>query len=225
MWIFGSLVSGCRQKVKTSWFCSCLLAAGQKWAGREEGMAQILLSSPSPCSSGVAFYSDRPSSPKQTRGIRKSIFLSPFLTRFPFSPLLPRSWLSVGEHKPDLGKQGISVLDSASVSGLLSLYPPKSVLACLWFVYSNSEFMICLVFLYLFAWFFFMHQVVFCGTNGEYVEVFNVALFLCNVYEQNLCIIQDTKLCWHLSKQILKKQCNNYFKWFSCKFVWRNTHI
>ncbi|KAI4827375.1 hypothetical protein KUCAC02_030774, partial [Chaenocephalus aceratus] len=27
---------------------------GQKWAGREEGMAQNLLSSPSPCSSGVA---------------------------------------------------------------------------------------------------------------------------------------------------------------------------
>lgn len=34
--------------------CLSLLAAGQKWAGRKEGMAQKLLSSPSPCSSGVA---------------------------------------------------------------------------------------------------------------------------------------------------------------------------
>lgn len=41
--------------------CFSLLAAGQKWAGREEGMAQKLLSSPSPCSSGVArWYTTQP---------------------------------------------------------------------------------------------------------------------------------------------------------------------
>lgn len=36
--------------------CLSFLARGQKWAGREEGMAQKLLSSPSPCSSGVSCW-------------------------------------------------------------------------------------------------------------------------------------------------------------------------
>lgn len=60
--------------------CLSFLAAGQKWAGREEGMAQKLLSSPSPCSSGVARWYTAQPFPRlagETEGCGKA-FLSPF---------------------------------------------------------------------------------------------------------------------------------------------------